>query len=211
MVNQPKVVAKPLVGSKPGVKTAGVWENLLASLSPAKVEQIGHGWSLKDGELFSPQTRFATLPLPGNYADGSYSVCVKLRQVAAKEKESFNLLLPVADRRVGFNLDGFPRDGYCTGLILVNGKLGKDLPGVIEGKQVKDSEQHDLEVTVRLVGPSAVITTTLDDQRLYEWAGPVSSLSQHPSWNSPPGTLALGTATADWVVSEVKVKRLDAK
>ena len=194
VVNQPKVVAKPLVGSKPGVKTAGVWENLLASLSPAKVEQIGHGWSLKDGELFSPQTRFATLPLPGNYADGSYSVCVKLRQVAAKEKESFNLLLPVADRRVGFNLDGFPRDGYCTGLILVNGKRGKELPGVVVGKPIKDSQSHDLEVTVRLDGRNATITTTLDTRPLYTWTGPTAALSQHSGWaTTEPAALALGT------------------
>lgn len=93
----------------------------------------------------------------------------------------------------------------------MNGKLGKDLPGTIEGKRVKDSEQHDLEVAVRLAGPSAVITTTLDGQPLYEWAGPVSSLSQSPYWKTPPGALALGTSAADWVVYEVKVKQLDVK
>ncbi len=75
---------------------------------------------------------------------------------------------------------------------------------------MKDSEPHDLEVTVRLEGANATITITLDGQPLYTWAGPVSSLNQHPSWKTPPGTLALGTFAADWVVSEVKVKRLDA-
>ncbi|WP_397379429.1 hypothetical protein [Prosthecobacter sp.] len=91
---------------------------------------------------------------------------------------------------------------------MVNGKFGKDLPGAVQGKQVKDSEPHDLEVTVRQAGPSAIITTTLDGQPLYEWAGPVSSLSQHSDWKSTHGAFALGTVASDWVVSEVKVKRL---
>jgi WD40 repeat protein len=187
----------------------GGWEDLLAPLTPTTVTQTGNGWRVDGGVLYSPGKRYAILPLPADLNGTSYQVRVKVRQLAPKGV--FHIVLPVGDRMTGFDLDGRPQNGIYTGLVQVNGKLGKDLPGVIEGKQVKDSEQHDLEVTVRLVGPSAVITTTLDDQRLYEWAGPVSSLSQHPSWNSPPGTLALGTATADWVVYEVKVKRLDAK
>jgi len=91
----------------------------------------------------------------------------------------------------------------------VNGKCGKGLPGIVEGKQVRDSEQHDLEVTVRLEGANARITTTLDAQPLYEWTGPIATLSQHKAWASTAaGTLALGALAADWVLSEVKVKRL---
>ncbi|MEQ1862249.1 MAG: hypothetical protein ABMA13_20215, partial [Chthoniobacteraceae bacterium] len=149
----------------------------------------------------------ATLPLPGDLSGTSYQVRVKLRQL--DPKQSFHLVLPVADRMCGFELEGRPHGGIYTGLVMVNGKFGKDLPGAVQGKQVKDSEPHDLEVTVRLAGPSAVITTTLDGQPLYEWAGPVSSLSQHSDWKGPPGTLALGAFADDWVVSEVKVKRLE--
>ena len=88
----------------------------------------------------------------------------------------------------------------------VNGKSGKAL----QGKQVKDSEQHDLEVTVHLYETSAKITTTLDGQPLYEWAGPIAALSQNSSWaTTPPGGFALGTMAADWVVYEVKAKRLE--
>jgi len=76
---------------------------------------------------------------------------------------------------------------------------------------VKDSEQHDLELTVRLDGSNATVTATLDSQPLYQWAGPTADLSPDPRWATPPGSLALGTHTIDWVVYEVKVKRLDAK
>ena len=136
----------------------------------------------------------------------SYQLRVKLRQLAAKQ--GVHIELPVADSMVGFDLDGW--GGKYTGLNRVNNKSGKELPGVLEGKQVPDSEQHDLEVTVRLDGDNATLTTTLDDQPLYKWSGLTAALSKDVNWKNPPGTLALGTMNANWVVYEVKVKRLEA-
>ncbi|MBI3879085.1 MAG: protein kinase [Verrucomicrobia bacterium] len=182
------------------------WKDLLASLTPATVAQTGNGWRMNGGALFSPGKQYATLPLAGNPSGTSYQVRVKLRQLSAKNV--FHLALPVADRMVGFDLDGTPADGFYTTLLRVNDKLGKNVPGALHGKQVKDSEQHDLEVSVRLDGTNATITTTLDGQPLYEWTGPTAALSQHENWKTPPGTLALGSIAADWVVYEVKVKRL---
>ncbi len=185
------------------------WEDLLAQLTPTEVEKTGHGWSLKDGELFSPDTKFATLPLPGDWSGASYRVRVKLRQLAAKQV--FHVVLPVADRMCGFELEGRPHGGIHTGLSLVNGKLGKDLPGVVVGKQVNDTEPHDLEVTVLLAGENATIATTLDGEPLYEWTGPTAALRQTKAWaTTEPGALALGTYAGGWAVSEVKVKRLEA-
>ncbi len=187
-------------------KPADGWEDLLAPLSRAAILQTGNGWRLENGALFSPEKSYATLPLPGNLNGTSYRVRVKLRQLTAQQ--GFTIQLPVADRMVGFDLDGF--GGKYTGLNKVNSKTGKDLPGVVEGKQVKDSEQHDLEVTVRPDGGNATISTTLDDQPLYEWIGPVADLCQDKNWKTPSGTLALGTVNANWVVYEVKMKRLEA-
>lgn len=160
---------KPAANQPAVANAADGWEDLLARLTPEQVEKTGHGWSLKDGELFSPEITFATLPLPAEVPGTSYRVRVKLRRV--KGERSFHIVLPVADRMCGFDLEGRPHGGIYTGLVLVNGKFGKDLPGAVQGKQVKDSKPHDLEVTVRLAGLSAVITITLDGQPLYEWAG----------------------------------------
>ena len=158
------------------------------------------------GTLLSPNVKYATLPLPGNFSGTSYQVRVKLRHLALKEV--CHVVLPVGDRMTGFELDG--SSGKYTGLQLVNGKGVKEVPGVVEGKQVKDSEQHDLEVTVRLYEISAKITTTLDGEPLYEWAGPTATLSQNLGWaTTPHGSLALGTLAADWVVYEVQAKRLE--
>lgn len=112
----------------------------------------------------------------------------------------------------GFEFEGRPSSaGIYTGLILVNGKYGKDLPGVVEGKQMNDTELHELEVTVRIDGANATITTTLDTRPLYEWTGPTAALSHHKAWaTTEPGALALGTVASGWAVSEVKVKRLEA-
>ncbi|MEQ1859731.1 MAG: bifunctional serine/threonine-protein kinase/formylglycine-generating enzyme family protein [Chthoniobacteraceae bacterium] len=186
------------------------WEDLLARLTPAIVAQTGHGWSLKDSELFSPDTKFATLPLPGKVSGTSYQVRVTLRRLAGKWL--FLVVLPVADRMCGFELEGGQSSSsttFYTGLNLVNGKSGKNLPGVVEGKQVNDPKPHELEVTVRLDGANATITTTLDTRPLYEWTGPTSALSQHKDWaTTEPGALALGTFSGGWAVSEVKLKRL---
>ena len=188
-------------------KDADRWEDLLAPLTDAKLAEIGNGWSLKNGELFSPNKIEATLPLPGEVSGTSYTVRVKLRQLPAKRV--FHIVLPVADRMCGLDLEG-RFGGIYTGLVWVNGKYGKNLPGTVEGKLVNDTEPHDLEVTVRLGGANATITTTLDGKPLYEWTGPTAALSQHTAWaNTEPGALALGTYEAGWAVSEVKLKRLE--
>ncbi|HRK13290.1 MAG TPA: serine/threonine-protein kinase [Prosthecobacter sp.] len=202
--NQP-AASQPAATSPALPKDADGWEDLLAPLTPDEVEKNGNGWSLKDGELFSPAAKpHARLPLPGNYAATSYQLRVKLRQLPASAL--FYLGFPIADRMCGFGLEG---GGKYTGLILVNGKFGKDLPGVVEGKQVNDTEPHTFEMTVRLAGANATITTTLDGKPLYEWTGPITDLSEASWWaTTKPGALSLGSYAGGWAVSEVKVKRL---
>lgn len=188
------------------VDDAGGWDDLLAKLTPEVVAKISHGWSMRDGELFSPDRKYATLPLPADVSGTSYRVRMKLRRLTAKNV--FHVVLPVADRMCGFELDGYFQGRACSGLILVDGNYGKDVPGAVDGKQVNDTAPHDLEVRVRLDGARATITTTLDTRPLHEWTGPISALSQHKAWaNTEPGSLALGTYDEGWVVSDVKVKR----
>lgn len=199
---------RPDANEPPIAKDADGWEDLLAQFTPDVVEKTGHGWSLKDGELFSPDGKWPTLPLPGDLFGASYQVRVKLRQLTARNV--FHVVLPVGDRMTGFELDGY--EGRYTGLQEVNGKRAADVPGIVKGRQVKDSEPHVLDVTVRLDGANATIITTLDTRPLYTWTGSTAALSQNATWaTTAPGSLALGAAAADWVVSEVKVKRLDAE
>ena len=185
------------------------WENLLAELKPEGVAKTGHGWQWTNGALLSPPgPAHAVIPLPGDFAGSSYQVRVKLRQLAPQNV--FAVLLPVADRQVAFNLDGFPEDGHFTSLAQIDGHGGNTVPGALAGKQIRDSDQHDLELGVRLEGATVGVEATLDDAPLYQWSGPATSLSLNSVWPAvPPGTLALGTSGADWVVYAVKVKRLE--
>lgn len=188
----------------------GGWTDVLSALTPEVVDKTGGGWRLDNGVLFSPEVKNATLPLPGEASGTSYEMRVKLRRLS--EKGVFHIVLPVADRMCGFNLEGHSSGGIYTGLMLVDGRHGKDLPGVVVGKQLSDAKPHDLGVSVRLDGAKATITTTLDTRPLYEWTGPATLLSQRKDWaTTEPGTLALGTSADGWVVSEVKVKRLGGK
>jgi WD40 repeat protein len=182
------------------------WEDLLAPLTPEIVNQTGHGWSMKDGELFCPDTKYAMLPLSANVSGTSYRVRVNLRQLPANEV--FHIVLPVADRMCGFELEARPHGSVYSGVIMVNGKYGKDMPGVVEGKLVNDLATHALEVIVRLKGANVTISSTLDTRPLYTWTGPATALKQTRSWaTTPHGELALGSFRLGWVVSAVKLKR----
>jgi hypothetical protein len=190
-------------------KDADGWEDLLTPLKTADIPKSGHEWNLKDGKLARPDSKQVTFPMTCQVSRISYQVRAKLRQL---DNTSFlHLILPVADRMCGFEIEGGRNlGGIYTGLMKVNGKVGKDIPGVVEGELINDTALHDLEVTVRLNGENATITAMLDGKPLYEWTGPTSALSLYPNWaSSEPGTIAFGTYAGGWAVSEVKLKRLE--
>lgn len=195
--------------AKPKVSADG-WEDLLAQLKRNDVAKTGNGWQLNNGVLFSPNKRWATIALPGEFAQCSYQVRVKLRQLVSKD--SIDVVLPVVGRRASFMLDGYPKGGFFSCLREINGERPESAPGTVKGKVVKDSETHELELTVRLEGVNVRFEARLDDQPLYQWSGPVSELRLVKEWQTaPPGVIALGTHSADWLVYAVKVKRLEGK
>ena len=209
-LEEPRKLADASAYRLPEPKVDGTgWDDLLVPLTPAIVEKNGNGWRLENGKLFSSKTKFARLPLSDRYAGTSYRLKIKLRQVEVKD--IFRVALPVGDRAVCFYLDGNPNEGFDTALGCVDGGFGRGQRGAVAGKQIKDSALHELEVTVRLDGANVKISSTLDSRRLHEWAGPIASLSMIGDWaGNPPGNLARGSVADDWVVSEVKVKRLEA-
>jgi hypothetical protein len=82
----------------------------------------------------------------------------------------------------------------------------------VEGQQVNDSEPHDLGIIVRLEDGNVRINSALDSRPIYEWIGPVTSLSRTSNGDStPPDSLAIGSMADNWEVSELKVKRLATK
>ncbi|MCX6906966.1 MAG: hypothetical protein NTY01_02865, partial [Verrucomicrobia bacterium] len=189
---------------------AGGWEDLLAHLKRDDVAKNGNGWQLNNGALISSSNGYSSIALQGSFAQSNYQVRVKLRQL--KPENAFEVILPVADRQVAFKLDGHPKDGFFTSLLMVEGKDSRNVPGALKGKQVQDSDQHELELAVRPEGANASIEARLDGQPLYQWSGLVTALSLYSKWPAlPPGTLALGAHRADWVVYAVKVKRLEGK
>ena len=187
------------------------WEDVLTQLKHDDLAQHGNGWVMNSGVLMGPPGKsYALLPLPAKLAGASYQLRLKLRELT--ESSTFHVVLPVGDRMTGFELDGNDAkkpDDFYTGLNSVKGKSRQQLPGAVAGKQVNDSGQHDLEVTVQLDGANAKVSSALDAQPLYEWTGPLSALSQNKNWaTTAPGSLALGTMSADWMVYAVKLKRL---
>ncbi|MCB1087124.1 MAG: hypothetical protein KDM63_08770, partial [Verrucomicrobiae bacterium] len=181
------------------------WMHPLDNVTPELMEAVATKWKRVEGGFLSPAATAAALPLPGDLSGTSYTVRVGLRKEG--DPGVFHLTLPIGDGMVGFELHG--KEEYA-GLHMVDGKRVESSPGVVEGIQIADSERHDLELTVRLDGPSVTITTTLDDLPLYEWKGAKARLSRGELWakSTPPGFLSLGAYREGWEVCDVKVKLL---
>lgn len=203
----PPAPATPTRTASAASPAAEIWHDLLGMLTTTGVKETGNGWEKRGSALQSPAARGAVLPLPGAFSGTSYQVRLRVRQGTVTDA-TFLMSLPVGNRMVAFALDGW--GGETTSLQFVNGRGGADVPGAVVSKQVKDSRPHDLELTVRLNGANATITTTLDKRPLFEWTGPVTSLGG-TGWPTPPDTLAIGTNSDGWTVSEVKVRQLEAR
>ncbi len=195
------------LSDQPDPDKAEGWEDLLASFTPAAVAQTGHGWRMDNGVLSSPPKPYATLPLPGDFANTSYRVKIKARQL--NPQDSLDLNLPIGGRQITAILDGAPKEGWFSGLSRVAGGNAKGRFGV-EGKKLQDAEQHEWEISVHLEGANARIESLLDGEPLFKWSGPVTELSLSEQWQQgmPGPVIALGSQKADWVVYEVKAKRL---
>ena len=142
---------KPLNNAVLDAPAADGWEDLLAKLKADDVKANGNGWTLSGGVLLSPKKHLAGLPLIGNYARSSYTVRMTVRKLTRSVADcDFDVVLPVRDNQVSFFLDGYSDEKFLTGLSMVDGKLGRENPGVLSGPQVTDSDPHDLEITVRL-------------------------------------------------------------
>lgn len=122
----------------------------------------------------------------------------------------FRIFLPVGNRSARFQIDSWPNRGFRTGLEKVDGEGVLVSSHSLMGQIITDLKPHDLEVSVRIQGEEAAITSTLDSTPLHHWSGPISALDNNlrpPDW--PAGTLALATSADDWVVSSLKVKRMN--
>lgn len=181
-----------------------IWADLLFTLTPELVEQTGHGWRMDRGRLHSARAVYGVVPMPGRYTNASYQAFFKIQQTSIDQ--GLPIVLPVGERMTGIDLDTW--SGKYTGLVVVDIKEIKDLPGVVNGKQITDTNIHELEVTVQLADANATINVSLDNSPLYKWTGQYASLSQHSAWATEPRVIGLGALTPNWAIHEVKVRRL---
>jgi len=184
------------------------WEDLLGKLQRNDVTRNGNGWQFNSGVLVGPNRHFGAVALPGNFAQRSYQVRLKLRQLSAQD--SIHIILPVADHHTTFMLDGYLARGCWSCLHTISDTDGAHQPGTVIGKVVKDSELHDLELIVHLKDGGVRFESRLDDQPLYQWSGPAGALGLVTGWPTlPAGCIGLGAHAGDWVVYAVKVKALE--
>jgi len=185
------------------------WESLLAQLKPDEVATNGQGWALDTGTLRSPNRKYATVPLPGNFAQASYQLELKVRR--RTPADSLTVFIPVAGRQTGFMLDGYPRAGYVSGLHYVDGKGDQEQPNVLRGLHVKDAQSHQLDIFVRVGLVTSSIEARLDGRPLYRWLGQPSALSMNGRFTGLAAhQVGLGAHTDEWTIEAVRAKRLEA-
>ena len=193
--------------SIPPARALGEWESLLDSLKPNDVAANGQGWVFDSGSLRSPDRMYATVPLPGDFANTSYHLQLTIRRLTPAD--SLTVFLPVAGRQTGFILDGYPRLGFVSGLHYVDGEGGIKQPNAVLGLQVNDSEAHQLDLTVRVGPVTAIIEAKLDNRPLFRWTGLPTALSMNGRFTGlAPGQFGLGSHKAEWVIQAARVKRL---
>ena len=185
----------------------GDWEFLLTQLKSDDVTANGQGWVFDNGALRSPDRMYATVPLPGDFANASYHLQLKVRRQTPAE--SLTVFLPVAGRQTGFMLDGYPKAGFVSGLHYVDGKGADSQPNAVLGLQVSDSESHQLDFIVRVGAVTAIIEVKLDERPLFRWTGLPAALSMNGRFTGlAPNQLGLGSHKAEWVIQSARVKRL---
>lgn len=178
-------------------------------LTPDTLATNGQGWVFDSGSLHSPSRMYATVPVPGDFAHASYHLQLQVRRI--KPRDSLLVFLPVAGRQTGFLLDGYPKDGFVSGLHYVDGDGGPTRPNGVRGLQINDTDAHQLDVTVRVGPVTAIIEVKLDERPLYRWTGLPSALSMNSRWTGlAPGQLGFGSHKPEWVIQSARVKRLDA-
>lgn len=151
------------------------------------------------------------LPLPGDYSRSSYCVGLKLRDLNTQKpdprkgfRNGIALVLPVADSMVALDIDGIYNREFATRLFQVQGELK-----LKKGAQIKDCELHEVEISVHLEGVNVRIEALLDEQPLFAWNGSVAALSlDGPMAEIPKGAIGLCARIPNYVVTEVKVKKL---
>jgi len=187
--------------------TSNEWESLLTQLKPDDIATKGQGWGYDNGSLRSPDRKFATVPLPGDFAHTSYHLELKVRRLTPAD--SLTVFLPVADRQTGFMLDGYPQAGFISGLHYVDGKGDHQQPNAVRGLQVKDSATHQLDLIVRVGPVTSSIEAQLDERPLYRWTGQPAALSMNGRFTGLAGhQFGFGTHQPDWIVEAARVKRL---
>lgn len=183
------------------------WIDLLAIGDPREAKQGGHGWQLVDGTLRSPDRLNGVVALPGDFVNASYQLRIAFRRL--KPREFLGIFLPVGTRQTGFVIDGYPNNGFRSGLHLLDGNTAAYDPQAITGQQIKDDKTHQLEIVVRNNGLTSRIEIQLDSQLFYRWVGPTSSLDMSPRIKGvAPGQIGLGSHYAEWVITSARARRL---
>ena len=169
----------------------------------------GNGWKFDAGKLISPGGQ-RVLALPAEVMDGSYQLQLGVHRL--KVQESLAIALPIRGRSVAFILDGYPGNGFITGLSDVDGRDLRSEPNRLKGVMISSNSHHNLRITVRSDQYSALVTAKIDGDTVYRWSGLIRRLQMQGYLGTklPKNFRQLGLLTArqDWSIESIRFRKL---
>jgi serine/threonine protein kinase len=195
---------KPVTAETPvihGQLLPGAWQNLLPLVDRSylgkgavrgEFKRIKHEG--KESLLIPAESPIGTPKLGGDLRPSYLNLPViprsdyQLRVTLARTtgNNGLVLLLPVANKRAAFILDGFPASGGSTAvgfsqalqpLFVVS---SQDRPG----QRLTEGKTYQLTISVKQQDGQATIQALLDNRELLSWSGPVDSIYTGRDWQS---------------------------
>jgi hypothetical protein len=182
--------------------------NLLALIDPKKNLLQGQAWQSPKGLVMNGYTPQGSVMVPVAVDGGSYEVTVKYMIVEGMN--GITIGLPVGKSRGDLWIDG--GEGRTCGLGNINGvayflnKTKVDRSFGSAGRNIPMT----VKATVRVIGNTAQIKATLNDNALLTWTGKPGDLSPGFKTDKPEAFL-LGCWGSRLVVSSVEIKVLSGK
>jgi hypothetical protein len=188
--------------SGPPVSSSPTQERIdLLKFIHVDTDSVSGKWSFQGGTLISPTDQHARLQIayqpPEEY---DLNVLVERKQ----GNDSFVIGLIVGGRQCAVELDGWPRDGFRSGLENIDGKEAFNNETTHQGRVLSSGKLIPIQCSVRKTG----VTVTVDGWTVVSYSGDATRLSMRKNWAVPnPRALLVGSYGCVYHITRLELLR----
>jgi len=184
-----------LKGQDGELEASWEWTELLGPVDLSRDRIVGNWTKAADGLRVQPQ-RFGRIAVPV-IPTGDYELAVELTRDSGQNE--VNIMFPVGPTSCMLSLG---RHGNWCGLQHVNhAEHGKPYPG-----RFVNGTRHRVELRVAVDNSIADLHVKIDGRELFDWSGPVASLTPREVWRIHGDSIGLGAHYDAVVFHSVRVR-----